>query len=816
MRTGMLWMAIGIAAVAWLPFLPSPIMLVWSLGAASVSAACLLAYCHRGKYRALAQRSAIVVVASVLGFCWGCGYGYYIRSGLLPVELEQQSLLLQGRVVGLVEQREGFSSFAKNARGGKPQRPTLHFQFAVEADRGTAFPHLIQLNWYDASGAPRPGERWQLRVKLKRPRGFSNPGGFDYAAWLVANRIGATGYVEQTSDNGKLESAPWYSIDALRGRAQHYLQARLHAYAHRDLLLGLLIGDGGAIDSAEWEVFRATGTVHIFVVSGLQIAFTGGLALWMAKLWWRSPWCSSRRYHYILGALPALLVALLYALLAGWGVPIQRALIMFCVLLWAWIARRNIHASTSWVAALWLVLLFDPLAVRDIGFWFSFVAVAAILLIICGHRSEPRSKWLHNASRWWQVQWALFATSLPLLLLLSGQITLLALPANFIAIPLSTLIALPLAFLAVLGDFLLPQASEILWRGANAALDVLWRYLLWLQQCGGSPGDHLWWGDQRNWAIWQALGVDNGICLFAALAALLVLLPRALPGKWFAAILLVPLFAPPLQKIADGDCVVTVIDVGQGLSVLVETSQHRLLYDTGPLFGPERAVADLTVVPLLRQRGISRLDAVVISHGDNDHAGGWAAVAREFPVRRLLFGEALAIGEQTPARAVPEPVSEEECRAGMQWHWDSVEFAMLYPAPPAADAFRGNNRSCVLQIRAGDSRILLTGDIERRAENLLLENSELQSATLLLAPHHGSRSSSSAKFIERVQPQYVVFSAGYLNRFKHPATDVMQRYRQHRSELFNTATSGAIAFTFTRGQPAQITEYRTRMRHYWD
>ena len=805
MRTGMLWMAMGIAVVAWLPFLPSPMVLASFLGACAIVVGSLVAGCRRS---AIAHRIAIALMALVLGFAWGCIYGYHIRSGLLPNELEQQSLLLQGRIDGLVEQREGFSAYGKNARDGETsKRPALHFQFAIDADnKSTHFPRLVQLNWYDAGSTPKSGERWQLRVKLKRPRGFSNPGGFDYAAWLVANRIGATGYVEHVSDNQKLASSHGYSIDALRGRAQNYLQQRLQEFSHRDLLLGLLLGDGSAIDTEEWDTFRATGTVHLFVVSGLQIAFTGGLALWFARLWWRSAWCSSRRRNYLIGAAPALLIALVYALLAGWGVPIQRALIMFCVLLWAFVARRKIQAATGWIAALWLVLLCDPLAVCDIGFWFSFVAVAAILSIICGHRREshstPLRNTLHWGLRWWQVQWALFATSLPLLLSLSGQITLLALPANFIAIPLSTFISLPLAFLALLGDFFWPHASEIIWRCANISLDWLWRYLRWLQQHNGSFDGH------RHWAIWHASRIDLWMCLAAALAAALMLLPRAVPGKAFAGFLLLPLFAPPLLKIAEGDCVVTVIDVGQGLSVLVETAQHRLLYDTGALFGPERAVADLTVVPLLRQRGISQLDTVIISHNDNDHAGGWPAIAREFAVHRLLASEAIAPGENR--------IATEWCRAGMQWRWDNIEFALLYPSSSAADVFRGNNRSCVLQISAGDKRMLLTGDIERAAETLLLDNSALQPAALLLAPHHGSRSSSTNAFVERVQPQYVVFSAGYLNRFKHPSEEVVQRYRHHGAGLFNTAQSGAITFTFAQGKPPHILEHRPQIHRYWD
>lgn len=841
MLTGMLWMAIGIAAVAWLPHLPAPALLACAAMMSALLAGFLRWgcrynhwFCQHKRWRNTLQHFSLALVALMLGVVWGCGYGYYICSGLLPIELEQQSLLLHGRIDGLVEQRAALVRAESAQHGAATPQPVLHFQFAVEERtavdsaavdvansdthlaRTLQLPRLLQLNWYDAERVPQAGERWQLRVKLKRPRGFANPGGFDYAAWLVANRIGATGYVERSSDNRALARAPWLSIDALRGRAQDYLQQRLQKFSHRDLLLGLLLGDGGAIAATEWETFRATGTVHLFVVSGLQIAFTGGIALWFARLWWRSAWCTSRRRNYVLGAVPAFLVALIYALLAGWGVPIQRALIMFAVLVWALIARRQIRAATGWIAALWLVLLCDPLAVRDIGFWFSFIAVAAILLIICGHRSAPNSPLLHSALQWWRVQWALFASSLPLLLVLSGQLTLLALPANIIAIPLSTFISLPLAFLALLGDGVAPRASEWVWHYADVSLDWLWRYLVWLQQHGGSFDGH------HNWAIWHPPGIDVWICAFVAIAAALLLLPRGTPGKAFAVLLLVPLCAPPLAKIAAGDCKVTVIDVGQGLSVLVETAQHNLLYDTGPPFGPERTVADLTVMPLLQQHGISTLDTVVVSHNDSDHSGGWPAIAREFDVSRLLIGEKIAIGEDSANTEGGAAPSAEFCRAGMHWRWDAVDFEVLYPSVDTEqrvsgkNRFSANNRSCVLQISAGDTRILLPGDIERGAEYALLDNPALQPTTLLLAPHHGSRSSSTSALVERVHPKYVVFSTGYRNHFGHPSEEVAQRYRQSGAALFDTAFAGALTFTFEHGRVAQISTQRSQQRHYWD
>lgn len=767
-QIGMFCMALGIASVAWLPQLPSPELLL-------IAALPLLASCRWHK-----RGWWIGCVALWLGVGWGSGFGHYIRSGILPVELEQHSLLVQGRLVGLVESEVGYA-----------QQPVLRFQFDVtRCESGpqvacTQAPRRVQLSCYDAATAPAAGTTWQLRVKLKRPRGFANPAGFDYAAWLVANRIGAVGYVERSPDNIELAPAPSLSIDAWRSRARDYLQQRLSTAAHRDLLLGLLVGDGSVIDQSQWTTFRATGTVHLFVVSGLQIALTGGLMLGLSRLWWRSPFAISTRRSYWLAALPAALVAILYALLAGFGLPLQRALIMFGLLLWALTARVEIKPSSGWITALWLVLLGDPLAVLDAGFWFSFVVVGVLLIAVSGRREAVPSR-----LRWWWAQWAVFVASLPLLLAMTGQFTLLALPANLVAIPLSTLITMPLALFALVADTVVPSVGAYLWHGADISLDWLGAYLQWLQQHGSA-------------LIWHAAGVGVVSIAAAAVFAALRLLPRGFPGRGFALWLLLPLLWPRLEMIAPGASRITVVDVGQGLSVLVETAQHRLLYDTGPPFGPDRSTAELTLTPLLRQRGISQLDTVVISHHDNDHAGGWPEIEREFTVARLLVGEDIGA-----ARAEP-------CRADMHWQWDAVDFAMLYPD---AAGISGNNASCVLQIRIGGAAILLAGDIERSGEYKLLDNPQLQPITLLLAPHHGSNSSSTAALIERTQPRYVVFSSGYLNRFHHPHPAVEQRYRAAGAELFNTATDGALTFMFDAdgNRAVQIAKQRSQQKHYWE
>jgi competence protein ComEC len=594
----------------------------------------------------------------------------------------------------------------------------------------------------------------------------------------VAQRIGAVGHVLRSPHNRLLDPPAPLLPASWRGRLHAHLDARLQGSAQRPLLLALLVGDGAAIDRNQWATFRATGTVHLFVVSGLHIALTGGALLWLGRLWWRSPWCRSRRTAYALGAVPALLGATAYALLAGFGLPIQRALVMFAVAVWALVSWREWRAADALAVALWLVLLFDPLAVLSAGCWFSFIAVAAILLALSG---GARQRW-----QWWRVQWAVFAASLPVLLIIAGEFTPLALPANLLAIPLTTLVTLPLAFFGLFIDPLWPALAALLWQGADLSLQWLCFYLEWLQQLGAD-------------IIWRPSRLDAGAIALAALAACWLLLPRGFPGRALAPLLLLPLLLPRPLALPPATARVTVIDVGQGLSVLVETHRHRLLYDTGPAFGSGSTAAELAIRPLLRQRGIAALDALVVSHRDNDHAGGWRELN---PLRRgpLLVGESLDAADET------------RCRAGQHWRWDGIGFRVLHPALAGAE---GNDSSCVLRIDADGAVVLLTGDIGQRVERQLLAADELVATALLVAPHHGSRSSSSAALVRATRPRYVVFSAGYRNHFRHPHPAVVARYRQQGATLFNTADSGAVTFTLRGGTVIDIAEQRASWPRYW-
>jgi competence protein ComEC len=753
----------GIGAAAWLPWL----LPVW-LAAALVAAA--TAWGWRRGWRLLRTRLAF---GGALGLLWGTLYGVQVTGSLLPVALEQQPLIVQGRIVDLIAKEEAFG------------RPAQRFLLRVEhcfLDDESLCPvalHTVQLTAY------RPleiasGERWQMRVKLKRPHGFANPGGFDFESWQVQRRISATGSVRGRDAVRLEEPGPW-SVDHRRAQLRDYLLQRLESFASRHLLIALLVADGSGIAREQWQLFRDTGTIHLFVVSGSHIAFTGGLVWWLGRGWRRLPWSSGSRREQFVCAVPALLVATGYALLAGMGLPIQRALIMFAVVLLATTLRRETRFADALLLALTIVLLRDPLAARDAGCWFSFAAVGALALAVTA--AQARS-W-----GWLRAQWLVFVACVPILLLIGGQLSLLSLPANVLAVPLTTVVTLPAALLALLTDTIEPSIGELCWQGADLSLRAL---LLFLERLHAPL---------RGLVL--PLSPTGGSLLFALAAALLLCLPRGLPGRALAPLLMLPLLWPRHAEVDQGALRVTVIDVGQGLSVLVETRHHRLLYDTGPAFGSGATAAENAVLPVLRQRGVDALDLLMVSHRDNDHAGGVATVLDAVPTRRVSVGERLRVDAQQP------------CHAGEQWQWDDVRFDVL--APDSAWRERsGNNRSCVLLIDAGGQRVLLTGDIERRVEQWLLDADALSPVTLLIAPHHGSRSSSSPAFVTATRPQHVVFSAGYRNAFGHPHPRVADRYAASGARAWNTAASGALIFELAPHEETVVTEFRRVSRRYWD
>lgn len=720
---------------------------------------------------------------SLLGFIalllW-CGFqvGHH-RALILPESLAGQDLTVVGRIVDLPETQGAGVRFFLEPLGPPP-------------GVAGAFPKRLRLSWYDAPLPPKGGETWRFTVRLKPPRGMLDPGQFDYEAWLFRHGIGATGYVRESAPPERLAPAGRFSVDGLRQEVLDRLRAALPEQASAGLLAGLIIGYRGDIAPPQWQTLIDTGTNHLLAISGLHVGMVAGLGFLLGRGLWRGgvrlraqaarPVLSDRQA----GAWLALLFGWAYALLAGFSVPTQRTALMLGVGLSGLLLRREwpISRLLGWAAV--LVILIDPLAVLDVGFWLSFGAVA-LILYVSGNRLRPPDRQIPG----WQVavrlQLALSLGLLPLTALLFLRGSLVSPLANLFAVPWVTFLVTPMALLGAALLFVLPTAGSDLLLFCAFLLDGLMGLLQFLSE---GPHARLFFSTPSPWA-WP----------LAALGTLWLLAPAGVPARAYALALWLPLFWPTTQPLPAGEARIEVLDVGQGLSIIVRTQNHTLLYDAGPRANRGFDAGERIVLPALRARGITRLDTLVLSNGDADHAGGAPALLAALPVQRLLSGEI----ERLPALPAPSP-RPEACERGAFWVWDGVRFLVLHPDGQAEAS--SNDRSCVLRIQAGNGEaLLLTGDIERRAEaRLVASQSEAHPlrADWLLVPHHGSRSSSTPPFLDAVQARHALGSVGYRNRFGHPHAQVLARYDEAGVPVYLTRDCGTLRFTL--GEPRMTGE----------
>ncbi len=725
----------------------------------------------------LRWRPARLPAMLVVGFFWAAFRAQLAAMPSLAPELEGRTLLVEGRVADLPRHLS---------------ETDCRFPFAIErlrdGDDWQEFRATVRLAWYRAPAVPAAGERWRLAVRLKRPHGYANPGGFDYERWLFQQRIHATGYVREDSRNQLLPGSTLDPVSTLRATIARQLDLRQPSGAGPGLVRALTIGDRSAITAAQWDTLRATGTGHLMAISGLHISLVGGLVFLLA----RRTWAHAGRLAELVpavraAAVPALVAAFGYALLAGFGVPARRALVMLAIALLAVLSGRQVRPAPVLCSAAVAVLLLDPLAVLAPGWWLSFWAVT-LIVYATANRHGPESRW----QRWTQVHVLLALGLSPLLLFLFRQASLVAPLANVVAVPWTGLVVVPLALAGSLLVPVIPGVGEPLLGAAAWLLDLLWPYLEWL---GNLDVAVLQRPAPPLWMLVPALG---GVLLLCA--------PRGVPGRLPGMLLLLPVLLARPAVPETGAARATLLDVGQGLAVVVRTHRHTLVYDTGPAFGPSFDTGAAVVVPFLRQQGIGRVDRLVISHTDNDHRGGAESLLREIPVARLTSGVPDAFRNR-PADA---------CRRGDRWVWDGVEFAILYPGPGSRPA--GNNASCVIRITsAGGQRLLLTGDIEATAERALLDDPAVDvRAEVMTVPHHGSLTSSTPAFVRAVAPEVALIPAGYRNRYGFPQERVTGRYRAIGARLFDSAHHGAIRVRLPAAAGAvEVSAWRCRERRYW-
>jgi competence protein ComEC len=722
-----------------------------------------------------------------LGFAWA-GWRAEIRlADQLGADWEGRDVEVVGVIAGLPQDFSHGTRFEFDVKS-MSTAPDRKYPWGAAA----IVPERIMLSWYQGRRDDeqferlpvRPGERWRFTVRLKRPHGNANPGGFDYEAWLLERNIRATGYIRPNPPQ-RLDDMVWqpdYAIERLR-HAIRVSFARIlpsETYPWAGVLVALTIGDQRAIQGELWTTFNRTGTTHLMSISGLHVTMVAALFGWLVSFGWRRvPALALRLPAQKAGLLAACLAALGYALLAGFAVPAQRTLYMLLVAAAAMLSGRIVAPSRILVLALLVVLLFDPWAVLAAGFWLSFGAVGALLYIGSASVGEVRG-WRARVRAWGLVQWAATLASLPVLLLVFQQFSLVSPLANAVAIPVISFIVTPLALLGAVVPW---------WPILALAHLVMGWLMLFLDWCA-------------TWPVWLAPAPPLWAALVAGVGVAVCLLPRGLPGRWLGVLLLLPALFWPVEKPPAGEAWINILDVGQGLASVVRTREHTLIYDPGPLYSAESDAGQRVVVPYLRALGIGQIDMLMVTHRDSDHSGGTASVQA-----------ALAVDE---VRSSVAGLGGQACIAGQRWVWDGVVFEVLHPAAEAyAVDSKPNHVSCVLLVEAGGKRMLLTSDIEAPDEAALLQRYPGKlAADVLLMPHHGSKTSSTPAFLQAVGAPQAVIPVGYRSRFGHPKAEVLARYEAMGTNIWRTDRDGAVRIVLG-GSGLALSGWRHEHRRYW-
>jgi len=745
-----------------------------------------------------------LITWTLIGFLWSLFYAQLLMSTQLKPSLEGKDLLITGTVSSIPQVDANRTRF-------KFSVSTVLIESAPGPLVDT-LPKTLILNWYKQAPRLRFGDPLHLRVRLKRAHGYMNPGGFDYESWIFRQRIDSVGYVKTRLqwDPKVIPDSP--SLGKTVGRIRHsILDAQFDSLEDKSfhgILAALAVGDRSGISDTQWRILTNTGTNHLMAISGLHIGLVSGLIFFLIRrLWTVFPFFVHRLAAPQAAAIFSVTSAITYAALAGFSVPTQRALIMVSIIMLGIVLKRRVTATHTLLIALLFVLVFDPLSVLSAGFWLSFVAVGAIMYTM-NQRVANRGLWTSYA----KVQFVTLVGLAPLLVVFFQKISLISPIANIVAVPWVSMVTVPLTLLGSLLVVPLPFLGDLLLALAHYSLMIIWPLLAWLADL--------------QLSTLQVAVPSLWVLVLALVGAVCILAPSGLPSKWMGLILFVPLFSSTGNTNApvEGTVVFTLLDVGQGLSTVVQTSKHVLVYDTGPKYSTDFNTGKVVVLPYLRDIGINKINTLMISHGDNDHIGGAASLVKNIAIDTILTS--------VPNKIAAQNVSN--CTKNMQWSWDGVRFTILHPNLPGQSSentnghreatFRwrniSNNMSCVLLIETQSGNVLISGDIEHDVEKILVEQSKSGlidiRADVLVVPHHGSKTSSEPAFINEVNPKYALFAVGYRNRYGFPKRDIVERYLQRDIELFDTSQYGAI--TFTLGATTEVglpRLYRNSVRRYW-
>lgn len=727
----------GISTIVWLPQFPSLLIL-------PILVTPLFFW----------RRIPITFIAFISGVVWSLLWGHW----QMAHRLEASSLKSDWEVTGVVK--------------GLPQIQGRQLRFLFQLDAITPLkgvelksstPRLLRLSWFNAPVAVKPEQRLRLTVRLKAPHGYANPHGFDYELWLLAQGIDATGYVRQWHRTVLSEGC---LVDCQRGRMAEFVDERYGPLA--PLVLAITLGIRDQFEDAQWQQLRATGTIHLAVISGLHLGFIVGLCLLVFK---GLSYVVAPRVLRPAEVIFICVAAFAYMQLAGAGLPTQRAFIMVAVFLLARWRLWHIDLWSRWWLAMAIVLTVTPVAVHQAGFWLSFGAVA-VLLWFAGYKLRDLIGW--------RIQFGIFLGMTPILIWLFGGFSMVAPLVNLVAIPL---MALTLT-VTVLDLFLASIGVSVLLPIVEGLIGFFW----WLIEFAA--------GFQTD--IWRPPAPSVLYLLLALFGSFLLIQPRGMPLRWLGVLLWLPMLLGGVKEVRPLGFEAWVFDVGQGTAVLVQADGRYMLYDTGPGFPSGHSAYRHTLESYFYAAGIQKLDHLILSHNDLDHTGGHSELLKQLNVETGSTGS-LKIGEL---------YGYQQCKPGDTWHWNDVVFTVL----AGGDAQSDNNSSCVLRIEDSACSLLLTGDIDQQMERSLV--SGLKPVTWLLASHHGSKTGTGRSFLQALQPELVVFSAGYANHFGHPAKEVVARVEQQGAQHRLTASQGAL-YLRSNGRKCHTESWRDIRRRFW-
>ena len=835
-RIGLLAFVGGVGAVHLLPAPPSLKALIMALIVLAVLSAGASSCIHwryataRPRAREAATRLVSIAMCSgmlLLGLTYGTVWVQHRLADVLDPINEDKVTRVVLRVAELPRLSHQSRSFAAQVLSSKPE----------------GVPSRIQVRWnagrYSGPYGPRPNERpadfpeivpgqvWRMALVLRTPHGSRNAHGFDYEGHVFAQGIRATGTVRGTPI--LLGDEPWASVPVAAQRARHYVRDAMLPYIEDlrwgGVLLALAIGDQASVDAADWTTFNRSGLTHLVSISGSHVTliavFAGMATNW---LWRRIRWRGRAPAEYLPAQLAAgwvaLLVAWLYCLLAGWGVPARRTFVMLCVIAASLALRIPLAPTHVLAAAAFAVVLMDPWALLASGFWLSFLAVY-VLMATTGWWGRPAFSAAGGVSSAWSklrtatvLQIFVTLALLPPLALLFNEVSLVSPIANAYAIPVIGTLVTPLALLLA-GVALMPVPGA----------EVLAEWITWcahglLLACMHPTQ----WLAALPWASLTVPSVPGWLTLWAMAGVMVAMLPRGLPYRAMGWAFMLPAFFWSPSRPAAGDWDLYALDVGQGSALVLMTSHHVLVFDTGIRYSPDADAAQRSLLPFLRANGIRKIDVLVVSHADLDHVGGLRSVLEGMPVEQMYASFDIEAWLRREARMLglrdssPMPRSVQSCTYGAGWNVDGVRFDFMWPLGAnhvdlSAHTRERNSHACVLQIRGGSHSALLPGDIGADEERALVDRG-LRDVDVVVAAHHGSRYSSAAHFVEAMDARYVIAQAGRWNRYGHPANAVRRRWEMQGAEFFNTAVDGAILARSRQGTLLVQAE-RQRMRRYW-